>query len=102
MDKKQIFSRKFLFLENRSNREILSEILSRKRFYLRINKFFEEIYLEIIEKGSREDIIDLRIRVEKLNEILIKRNFSSRYFSVQLSIVSAIDVLARFNVYVMA
>lgn len=77
MDKKQIFSRKFLFLENRSNREILSEILSRKRFYLRINKFFEEIYLEIIEKGSREDIIDLRIRVEKLKcEILIKRNFS--------------------------
>lgn len=69
---------------------------------MRINKFFEEIYLEIIEKGSREDIIDLRIRVEKLNEILIKRNFSSRYFSVQLSIVSAIDILARFNVYVMA
>lgn len=70
---------------------------------MRINKFFEEIYLEIIEKGSREDIIDLRIRVEKLKcEILIKRNFSSRYFSVQLSIVSAIDVLARFNVYVMA
>lgn len=71
---------------------------------MRINKFFEEIYSEIIEKESREDIIIWRIRVEKLNEIiLIKRNFSNRYFSVQLSIVSAIKgVLARFNVYVMA